>query len=237
MSWIPGWQTATTAKAWSDGWFWASIGALLLLGVCEVISHRYSERKDELEAELQRNLQRQHDNDIAALQLKAAQANERAAVADQHAADANLALERYKAPRAITDADAETMRKHLEAFFGTRIEVFLTSDINESVNIHARIVQILQGARWHVESWILMGGSMVATGAVVLTKSGAGKHVTDVAQTLTTSLNLAGVPTNIVNPPAAWQNDWNALPGMANGPAWNLKDEHPPIRLVIGTKN
>jgi hypothetical protein len=237
VSWIPGWQTSAAAKAWSDGWFWASIGSLLLLGVCEVISHRYSERKDELDAENQRNLQRQHDNDVASLQLQAAKAIERAAVADQHAADANLALERYKAPRAITDADAEIMRKNLEAFSNTRIEIFLTSDISEVINIHTRIIQILHDAHWQPESWNLMGGSMAATGAVVLIKNGSGKRVTDVAQALTASLNLAGVPTNIVNPPAVWQNDWNALPGLANGPVWNPKGEHPLVRLVIGTKN
>jgi hypothetical protein len=49
------------------------------LGVFEVISHRYSERKDELAAVEQDSTQRRHDEEMARLHLETAKANERAA--------------------------------------------------------------------------------------------------------------------------------------------------------------
>jgi hypothetical protein len=79
MSWIPGWDSITSAHGWSNFYFWAGISALLCLGIFEVISHRYTERKDELVAQQQTETQRHHDEEIARLHLETSQANERAA--------------------------------------------------------------------------------------------------------------------------------------------------------------
>ena len=90
MSWIPGWDSVDGAHFLSNIFFWAGIVALILLGVCEVVSHRYSERKDELTAIEENDNQRRHDKDMAALQLQASQAEERAAEATKEAENARL---------------------------------------------------------------------------------------------------------------------------------------------------
>ncbi len=83
MSWIPGWDSIGGADWWSSFYFWAGIIALLLLGVSEVVSHRYSERKDELVAQEQTAIQRGYDKEIAQLHLEASRATERAAKLEQ----------------------------------------------------------------------------------------------------------------------------------------------------------
>jgi hypothetical protein len=50
MSWWPGWDSITGSHWWSNAYFFASIVSLILLGVFAVVSHRYSERTDELTA-------------------------------------------------------------------------------------------------------------------------------------------------------------------------------------------
>jgi hypothetical protein len=106
MSWIPGWDTIAGANWWSNAFFWAGIAALLFLGVSEVISHRYGERKDELVAQQQAAADRRHEQEMAGVQLETAQANERAAnleketaVANARSAELKLALEREIAAR------------------------------------------------------------------------------------------------------------------------------------------
>ena len=48
MRWIPGWDSVEGAHWWSNAYFWGSILSLILLGASEVVSHRYSERRDRL---------------------------------------------------------------------------------------------------------------------------------------------------------------------------------------------
>jgi hypothetical protein len=58
----------------SAGWwrilFWGSIISLIGLGISEVASHRYSERKDELVERQQLVEKKEHDDEIARLHLK-----------------------------------------------------------------------------------------------------------------------------------------------------------------------
>lgn len=90
MSLFPGWYSITGTHWWENFFFWASIVALILLGVAEVISHRYTERKDELTNIEQQQAQIQHDKDMAALHLQASQANERAATLEKEAAELRI---------------------------------------------------------------------------------------------------------------------------------------------------
>jgi hypothetical protein len=106
VSWIPGWDAATSAGWWSGFYFWSGITCLLLLGVSEVISHRYSERKDELVAEEQVRTQREHDDEIARLHLETAKANEEAARIRAEVAWRRLERPQYLAIRAAVRAVA-----------------------------------------------------------------------------------------------------------------------------------
>jgi hypothetical protein len=66
------------------------------LGVAEVASHRYGERKDELAAIEQNAKDKRHDEDMARVQHDTAQAIERAAQLEREAANARLETERLK---------------------------------------------------------------------------------------------------------------------------------------------
>ena len=108
MSWIPGWESIAAAEWWSGFYFWLSISCLIGLGITEVASHRYGERKDELVAIEQGAKDKRHDEDMAQLQHDTAQTNERAAqlsreaaLADARAAQSQLELQRLKNPRSI----------------------------------------------------------------------------------------------------------------------------------------
>jgi hypothetical protein len=137
VSWIPGWDSIAGANTGSNIFFWAGIVALILLGVCEVISHRYGERKDVLVAQEQDETKRKHDEEIARLHLETAQANE-------HAAELNTALEKERektSPRVwkkeqfdaiqsirgkVTDVGILVQKNCLECFmFGGHLELAL----------------------------------------------------------------------------------------------------------------
>ena len=140
MSWIPGWQTAADADWWSSVWFWVSIASLMLLGVSEVISHRYSERKDELSTKQQEVAERQHNDTIAALQLQTAQAIARAA-------EANSALDKYKAPRALTEEQMASFIDVMKSASGQEYILSVASG-NEPANLVCLLDSLLKRAKW-----------------------------------------------------------------------------------------
>ena len=111
-----------------------------MLGICEVVSHRYSQRKDELAEAHQRTLQRHHDADIAELQLQAANANERAA-------NAQLELERYKAPRTIPQPQWVTFIAAVQPSTGQDYILSVASG-TEPANLICLIDNLLKEAGW-----------------------------------------------------------------------------------------
>lgn len=48
MTWWPGWNSVESAGFWSHFWFWIGMVSLFVVGVSELISHRYGLRKAEL---------------------------------------------------------------------------------------------------------------------------------------------------------------------------------------------
>lgn len=99
MSWVPGWDSVASASWWSSLYFWLSIVALIGLGVFEVASHRYSDRKDELAAAEQKAIQRRHDDEMTRLHLETAKANENAEATRERAAQLEITLEQERAAR------------------------------------------------------------------------------------------------------------------------------------------
>jgi hypothetical protein len=110
------------------------------LGICEVVSHRYSQRKDELADAHQRTLQRQHDDDIASLQLQAAKANERAA-------QAQLELEKYKAPRVISESQWAAFIAAVQPSAGQEYMLSVASG-EEPASLVCSIDNLLKEAGW-----------------------------------------------------------------------------------------
>jgi hypothetical protein len=145
VSWIPGWQTTADAGWWSNFWFGASLCSLAFLGICELISHRYSERKDELAAQQQTDTQNQHDDDIARLQLQAAQAHERAA-------EAELKLEQLRKQLGPRQLNPETFRKAMEGKPKARVKILYVRDDPDSYDLAGQIFLSLLVLKWDVES-------------------------------------------------------------------------------------
>ena len=62
MSLLPGWNSIESTGWWSNVHFWFGIGCLLLLGVTEVLSHYYAERRDELVAVRDSEISKQRES-------------------------------------------------------------------------------------------------------------------------------------------------------------------------------
>jgi hypothetical protein len=109
MAWFPGWDSVAGAHWWENFCFWLSIFALILPGIAEVVSHRYTERKDALSAIEQQQLQDKHDEDMAAVHLQAAKANERA----EELQHENLEIRQKVAGRRISREQHDILIKQL----------------------------------------------------------------------------------------------------------------------------
>jgi hypothetical protein len=154
MDWIPGWVSVAGSHWWSNFYFAASIGALILLGITEVISHRYSERKDELAAVEQTDTQKRYDAEIARLHLETAQADERAAKLEKDAAAANeRAAEIMKATawRQFQPDQAEKLRQVLAAHTGKAVVAWVSND-SESFSLAAQFLPMLESAHWEIRT-------------------------------------------------------------------------------------
>jgi hypothetical protein len=113
---------------------------LILLGITEVISHRYSERSDELSAKQQEDTKIAHEHAIAELQLEAAKANKEA----ESLRAANLELENAVSPRVLEQSKtAETLSK----FAGVPFVVLSPSDF-EPKRTAGQIRFVLLQAKW-----------------------------------------------------------------------------------------
>ena len=157
MSWIPGWSSIAGAAWWSGFYFWASIVALIGLGIAEIASHRYSDRKDELAEIEQRAVQRRHDEDMARVQHDTVQATERAARLEKEAAETSkeaaqlrLAL-KERENRTLTEAQKAAIIERLKPLPNKGKIIFnpLMTD-GEAIQFSDQIKSTLQAAGYEV---------------------------------------------------------------------------------------
>jgi hypothetical protein len=180
MGWVPGWESIQATGWWSGFFFWASIVSLIGLGISEVASHRFAERKDELVERQQIVEKERHDTDIARVQHDAALAIERAAVlekeaetarasiaaanaraaeASQKAAEAQLALEKFRAPRKLSSEQQTTIVGIISQFSGQKFDMAVNSGDPEAGFLLDTIESILTRAGWQQVDW--KGGDIV----------------------------------------------------------------------------
>ena len=199
MSWIPGWESVTGARWWENFYFWASIGALILLGAAEIVSHRYTERKDELAAIEQTSTQRRHDEEMARLhaaeasKAEIAKANASAAEANARAEALRLQLlieQQRRAPRTLTDEQKIAMinglRGKLESI------TFVTQRDLESEFFSIQLQVIFQEAGLRISVAKLPAGALLSAPAgVLMHKPGDNSEVSLKDDPLYLALNAA----------------------------------------------
>jgi hypothetical protein len=168
---IPGWDSIAGTHWWSNFYFWASITALILLGVMEVVSHRYSERKDELTAIEQKTINDANEYEIARLhneaarltaeaeasraeiadaKLQMAQANLQASEANRRTEELradNLSLQAVIAPRRLTADECQFVAESMKPFSGKRVRVQSYAGDAEGSALAAQIIDCLEAAK------------------------------------------------------------------------------------------
>jgi len=223
MMWWPGWSTVEGASWWSNFYFWISIGSLFLLGASEVISHRYTLRTEDLVAQEQTETKRLHDTEIARVHLETAQANEKAA-------EAQLALAKYRAARILSPEQLAALGVAMSKYPGIALDIFLVGDSADMAPLVASLANtLLQFAKWQTMAWTWTGVAGVA-GATILTKPDASE--TNIAAANALAEALKG--TDLSAERQSWPEDWAKFGGMLHGPEFSAARSE--IRLVIGPK-
>jgi hypothetical protein len=157
MSIIPGWDSIAGAHWWSNFYFWASIFSLIALGVTEVVSHRYSEREDELAAIEQEATKKTHEDEIARLHVESSRlaadaetARAQIAEANARALEAQLALEKFKAPRSLNSEQRENLIADLTRFAGQKFSGIVAGGIPDASKFWSELVATLTAAKWQL---------------------------------------------------------------------------------------
>lgn len=164
MSLIPGWNSVAGSHWWSNFYFWGSIGALILLGVAEIVSHRYGERKDELTAIEQDATKRAHETEIAALhrdtarltaeaesaKAQIATAQEAAAKANERTAKAELDLARLRSETGPRTLNRDRFLKILAQGQKGTLEVVYAAEDQESALFALSIRVLSEDGGWTV---------------------------------------------------------------------------------------
>jgi hypothetical protein len=210
MSWIPGWDSVTGANAGSNFFFWASIGGLILLGICEVVSHRYSERKDYLAAQGQDATQRRHDEEMARLHLETATISERAAKSELEVARLSTPRVRLLTPEAV----ASVVEK-LRPFGRTKFDIAHANVGREQWDFLWQLEPIFSKAGWIFADWVglnvfgkinwtlqmhVYGLANVSNVSIELSPEGRDKLL-PAANALVEALNEIGIVTRLEEPP------------------------------------
>jgi hypothetical protein len=167
----------------------------------------------------------------------------RAAIADANARalEAQLALEKFKAPRTITPFDIEKSIAELTNLTGNSADIFILAEGPEPTALGISILNILLASKWEASSWTWSAGG-AATGVLISLKPESNwkrdriekKIHSDIAKAsdaLINTLNRA----NVSSGKFIWPGNWDHFAGMLNGPPFSAETSAP-IRIIIGTK-
>lgn len=101
------------------------------------------------------------DERISSNEAETARANESAAVASQKAAEAELKLEQFKAPRSFSSEQVSRIVQALKPFAATHFDAAIITSDPEAENLLLQIEHILATAQWIQIDW--KGGDVVYT--------------------------------------------------------------------------
>jgi hypothetical protein len=166
----------------------------------------------------------------AALERDAAVAGQKIAEATARAFEAQLALERFKAPRQLSESGRSEARRELSKYAGAKAAVYVAGEGMEPAGLAGSIIGLLNESHWEAFGWSWVG-AVSAAGVIVLYEASSGEEVRAMCAALSASLNSAGVQSDH----AAWPGDWASVGGMLNGPQ-TPRPTSAPIRIIVGNK-
>jgi hypothetical protein len=169
-----------------------TIGAIVLSGIREQFSNA-----------------RLSDNETKTAQAIAESdtAKKGAAEANARALEAQLALEKFKAPRVLTDEEIQVIAEKLKSFSGQEFQIITYWEMQEPLAFANQIYAALDRAGWKYikleRATVMLGGT---EGVQVWTHPNADEEVKKAADALTTALTGADVAAvvhkfqNVENP-------------------------------------
>jgi hypothetical protein len=208
---------------------WVLIGALLLGVVATYAIVKSGKIRDDI---LRTQLATQTER-AALLSKQAEELKLDVAHAAERAAEAELALEKFKAPRTMTSQQQEQFRESLMPYAGRAIDMFLYGETTDTVGLSQLLTILLSKSGWHCRIWTVTGGGAVS-GVLVVTRPGGGATFEEAAAALVAALKTADVSAEKIAVPSAWP-DWVTPIGLLNGPNWDT-NRLASIRLLIGAK-
>lgn len=131
------------------------------------------------------------EKESAALKLGLADANARAL-------EAQLALEKFKAPRWINDEQQKLLVSRLSRFQGVLVDVWLLhAPSQDAAPFAQRILSVLMAAQWKANGVFNLMGGATATGVIIVMRENPSANDRAAAAALLTELNSAGIEANL----------------------------------------
>jgi hypothetical protein len=171
------------------------------------------------------------ENSVKDANARAAELEKEATGAKARAEDAQLALERSKAPPAIPERQKSQLIQSLAKFVGTKAAIYTVDGAPDAAEVGSSINALLIEAGWASSTWAWAGVGGIM-GLVVLTKEGNDPATDEAAAGIVDAFRSAGF--NAAK--ADWPADWRKFRGTLNGPQTPTPTEAP-IRIVIGAKS
>lgn len=226
--------------------FWVIVGMIVaaVSAAFLVIAQWKVNRESQLLSEIQDKLIKAKDEklaiELADKGLLIAQANDRAAMAVQRAAEANriaeaerlarAKIEEKLAPRSITASQMKGLSERLKPYAGTSVDILQVGESPEITHFRSLIEAPLHSAGWHFISSTAVGsGALVGLSVGVVDDSDdAGKNA---ARLLLSALNEEGIFAT--NRGFVKRTDWPSLVMAPTGMAANRAN----IRIYVGSKS
>lgn len=138
--------------------------------------------------------------DAEGLRLQIAAADERAAQAQAKAAQAELDLAKYKAPRSLSPAQQATLTRALKLYPHMGVDVLTFGDTPEITSISGAILACMTQAQWDAHYATVGAGSGVAVTGVFIAVDPNGTSAAQAAgKTLVLALNSMGVGATLTS--------------------------------------
>lgn len=165
--------------------------------------------------------------------------------ANARAAEAQLALEKFKAPRELDSNAGTPLVEGLKEFAGTRVDVIVNLAGSDTYFFGNRVYLALHNAGWKAKTWNAIGSFPIAGVAVSVSirreedpqsRMELSKKLRTAGDKIIALLTDAGVEARTGMPFAVEDADGGPIVGhLVSGSVWDPNDIAP-IRIIVGPK-